>query len=84
MAVFLEQKKIHCESWLASVIIGSPQVLEKYQMESLGSLQSQLWTSSILQELPQPCLHPMGGHTGSTWELILHSPFSSQVTSLQQ
>lgn len=58
MAVLLEEKKIHCEPWLASVIItGSAQVLEKYQMESLSSLQSQAWTSSILQELPQPCLH---------------------------
>lgn len=58
MALFLEQKKILCGSWIASVVTESAQVLEKHQMESPGSLQSQPWASPRPPELPQLCPAP--------------------------
>lgn len=80
MALFLEQEKILCGSWIASVVTESAQVLEKHQMESPGSLQSQLWASPHPPELPQLCQHPPGeGGTGSTWGA--HPAQSVQLSS---
>lgn len=64
MALLLEQEKILCGSWIASVVTESAQVLEKHQMESPGSLQSQPWASPCPPERPQLCPAPnrKGGH----------------------
>lgn len=84
MALFLEQKKICCGSWLASVITGSAQVLEKYQTESPGSLRSRPWASSILQSSPSPAQHPLGGahrrHVGSS-SFTVHPALKSHPRS---
>lgn len=80
MAPFLEQEKILCGSWIASVVTESAQVLEKHQMESPGSLQSQPWASPRPPELPQLCQNTPGkGGSGSTWGA--HPSQSVQLSS---